>query len=485
MNGELRPYQNDLLGQMYPAIEAREHVVVMLPTGGGKTRIASTIIRWMREASKRALFIVPAIELIDQTVEQFYAEGIRDIGVIQADHPLTNWSRPVQVASVQTLSRRRNLPAVDVVFIDEAHRWYRVYNEWLARPWKELPVIGLSATPGTRGLGKRFRKLIVGGTTATLIQTGYLSKFRVYAPASPDLRKVRTVAGDYHEGDLANAMNKSDLVADVVNTWTIRAKGRPTLLFAVDRAHAKHLQQKFIEAGVIAEYVDAFTPKKERSVLRDRFRKGEIEVLCNVGVLTTGVDWVNIACIVLARPTKSVMLFVQMVGRGLRIAVGKADCLILDHSDNHVRLGFVTDIAFDRLDDGTPKPKPERRAPLPKPCPRCKFLKPPKTWVCPACGFAPKPKCDVMIRDGELVEFTSRRNAHPEDGRVFFAELRAIAEQRGYKQGWAAHHYKTKFGSFPPWAWNGQPTCKPSVKTESWVRSRQIAYAKARERAMS
>jgi DNA repair protein RadD len=485
MAAALRPYQSRLIEEIDRTIAGGcLHFMVKLPTGGGKTKVAADKTIRMREDGKRVLFIVPALELVDQTVERFYAEGIREIGVIQADHEMTDWSRPVQIASVQTLLRRK-LPPVDLVFIDEAHRLYDVYEEWLAGPWKHIPVIALSATPWTRGLGKFYKKLIIGSTTQELIEEGYLSKFRVFAPASPDLTGVRTVAGDYHDSDLSDVMNKAGLVADVVDTWLIRGKGRPTICFAVDRVHAAHLQRKFSEAGVTAEYVNAFTRKVDRKAIADRFKSGETDVVCNVGVLTTGVDWVNISCIILARPTKSEMLFTQMVGRGLRTDDGKDDCLILDHSDNHLRLGFVTDIDHEHLDDGRirQKAEPKAKEALPKKCAKCSFLKPPKTSICPACGFKPEPKCDVVNQDGELIEFTSRLSAKTptqEDRIIFHAELRHIEWQRGYKAGWAAHKYKEKFGSFPPWAWNQRPTCEPSRTTLSYIKSRQIAYAKAK-----
>jgi superfamily II DNA or RNA helicase len=442
----LRPYQNQLIEQLEQDIAGCRHVMVQLATGGGKTVIAADIIRRMQESGKRVLFIVPALELIDQTVERFRENGITDIGVIQADHPLTDWSRPVQIASVQTLIRRK-LPPIDIVFIDEAHRWFKKYLAYLAGPWGHLPVIGLTATPWTRGLRKYFDRLIIGATTQKLIDAGYLSNFRVYGPSTPDLSDVRTVAGDYHEGDLSKAMM---LVADVVPTWLTLGKGRPTICFAVDRTHAKHLQQEFIAAGVKAEYVDCYTDKTARKSIAERFRRGEIEVVCNVGVLTTGVDWTNIACIILARPTKSEMLFVQMIGRGLRPADGKTDLLILDHSDNHARLGFVTDIHYDQLDNGQERKtaEPKKVEALPKKCASCNFLKPPKTLTCPACGFKPEPKCDVVNEDGELVEFTSRNTAKAttqEERIEFYAELRHIQDRRGYKNGWAAHQHKNKF----------------------------------------
>jgi superfamily II DNA or RNA helicase len=172
-----------------------------------------------------------------------------------------------------------------------------------------------------------------------------------------------------------------------------------------------------------------------------------------------------------------------MIGRGLRTAEGKDDCLILDHSDNHIRLGFVTDIRHDKLDDGRIRQKAEPKAKevLPKKCPSCSFLKPPKTLVCPACGFAPKPKCDVEHEDGELVEFVSRKvvkEPAEQERRIFYAELRHLQRDRGYKGGWAAHKFRDRFGSFPPWSWNDDRLCTPTATTLSWVKSRLIAYAR-------
>src|SRR5262249_11796280 len=149
------------------------------------------------------------------------------------------------------------IPAAAEIIIDEVHRWYRFYPKLLTDPrFADVPIIGLTATPWTKGLGRHFERLIIGATTAGLIEAGYLSKFRAFAPASPDLTGVRTVAGDFREGDLAKAMNKTILVADVVTTWLERARGRPTLCFAVDRAHAKNLQQQFQSEEISAEYID-------------------------------------------------------------------------------------------------------------------------------------------------------------------------------------------------------------------------------------
>jgi DNA repair protein RadD len=460
--------------------------VLQAPTGFGKTRLAAAIIEGALTKDKRVIFTVPALSLVDQTVEAFWNDGVRNIGVIQGCHGMTDWSRPVQVASVQTLQRRQDLPQADVIIIDECHRWFEFYPKWMMDPaWQNRPFIGLSATPWTRGLGRYFDDLIIAATTKDLITAGYLSPFRVFAPSHPDLTGVRTVAGDYHEGDLSGVMNDSTLVADVVDTWLGRAQNRSTFCFAVDRAHAKHLQQEFTTAGVSTGYIDAYTPSKEREDIRRKFQDGQIRVVCNVGCLTTGIDW-DVRCIILARPTKSEMLFVQIIGRGLRPAEGKEDCLILDHSDTHLRLGFVTDIHHDILDDGRPRANSKSdRIRLPKECPQCAFLKPPRMRECPACGFKAEAISDIEVADGELIEVIGRKKrgdeASKDEKAEFYAQLKGYAQTHGYASGWAAHKFREKFDLWPN-GYKDVSAMEPRPKVLSWIKSRQIAWAKSKQR---
>lgn len=371
MSRDLRPHQVEMMDRLRKSLSTgHRRPMIQAPTGAGKTVVAAAIVKGALAKGKRVLFVVPALSLIDQTVRSFWTEGIRDVGVIQGDHPKTDATRPVQVASIQTLQRRA-IPRFDIVAIDEAHRWFEMLGVWMKAPeWASVPFVGLSATPWTKGLGKFYDDLIQVTTTAELIKAGYLSPFRVYAPSHPDLSAVRTVAGDYHEGDLGEAMNQVALVADVVETWVKHGENRPTFMFGVDRAHAKHLQTRFEGAGVPCGYIDAFTNGPEREGLFRRFTAGDLRAIASVGCLTTGVD-LDVRCIVLARPTKSEMLFTQIIGRGLRTAPGKVDCLVLDHSDTHLRLGFVTDIRKDKLDDGRERQKAEakqRPQALPKEC---------------------------------------------------------------------------------------------------------------------
>jgi DNA repair protein RadD len=271
-----------------------------------------------------------------------------------------------------------------------------------------------------------------------------------------------------------------------VDTWLRRAQNRSTFCFAVDRAHAKHLQEKFAEAGVSTGYIDAYTPSKERKETKQRFRDGEIRVVCNVGCLTTGIDW-DVRCIILARPTKSEMLFVQIIGRGLRIAEGKEDCLILDHSDTHLRLGFVTDIHHDVLDDGRARAKAKAldRIRLPKECPKCAFLKAPRMRFCPACGFEAEALSNIEVADGELIEVIGRKkrddSASKGEKAAFYAQLRGYAQTRGYASGWAAHKFRDKFDVWPN-GYEDVPAMEPTPKVMSWIKSRQIAWAKSKQR---
>lgn len=485
----LRPYQDEAIRRLRQSLQlGSKRPVLQLPTGAGKTRVASAIIDSALAKRKRAIFTVPAIALVDQTVDSFLRVGVSEVGVIQQAHELTDSSRPVQVASIQSLMRR-SIPPADIVIVDECHLQFDFVLDWMAQDaWKRVPFIGLSATPWARGMGKHWDDLVIGETIDGLIKAGYLAPFRTFAPSIPDLTGVGTQGGDYIQKQLSSVMGEEKLVADVVQTWLDKGEGRPTLCFAVDRAHAKHLQRKFDDAGVATGYVDAYSTREEREEVRNGFQSGRYQVACNVGVLVTGVDW-DVRCIILARPTKSEMRYVQMVGRGLRPAAGKDDCLILDHTGTALRLGFVTDIHHEKLDDGRERGKAEPKGleVLPKPCPSCAFIKPAKMSVCPSCGFEARhgPK-EVVCADGELIELSmDKRKISPveRNEREFYAELLHVALDRGYKPGWAAAKFKDWRGKWPPRQWQWQlPPRQPSLATLNWVKAQNIAWARAKER---
>jgi DNA repair protein RadD len=180
-----------------PFVQVIAAPVLQLPTGAGKTRIAAEIINGALAKERRAIFVVPRISLIEQTVAPFEREGIWNVGVIQGQHFRTNLNAPVQIASAQTLARRE-IPPADIVIVDECHLQFKSITEWIAEPeWQAVPFIGLSATPWAKGLGKSYDDLLMPVSIQELIGEGYLSSFRVFAPPAPDLTAVRTVAGDF------------------------------------------------------------------------------------------------------------------------------------------------------------------------------------------------------------------------------------------------------------------------------------------------
>lgn len=485
----LRDYQVGAIDQLREALkQGAKRPVIQAPTGAGKTILAAEIIRMAREKGKRVIFTVPAISLIDQTVERFRGVGIHNIGVMQGSHEMTDRHQPVQVCSVQTLARR-TIPMADLVIVDEAHVMFKIYDKWMQNAaWERIPFVGLTATPWSKGMGAegRWDKLIVCTTTQDLINRGHLSDFKTFAPSHPDLGGVKTLAGDYDLRGLGDAMDKRPLVADIVSTWLEKGENRPTICFAVNRVHAKHIQTLFQEAGVVAEYMDAYTDRHERNEIVERFQSGQTKIICNVGVLTTGFD-ADVRCIILARPTKSEILFVQMIGRGLRTAPGKDHCLILDHSDTTLRLGFVTDISKPDLDDGQKKASSAKSAPLPKECPKCSFLRPPKMRVCAACGFVPEAKSQVDVEEGDLHELTRDKKQKVQDWpahkkSMFYGELLLHAFMRGYKNGWAYWAYKDRFGVAPSGSFGKRMATMIGPETEAWIRHYNIKKAKRREK---
>lgn len=489
----LRPLQQKALDGLRDSLRSgHRRPIIQAATGFGKTIVAAHMVQGALDKRKRVAFVVPMITLIDQTFERFETNGIEpgDMGVMQGNHPWHRPNAPVQICSVQTIAAR-GAPEVDFTIVDEVHLRFKAIEEWIkAEPNKIF--VGLSATPWARGLKEFWDDLIIPTSISELIEQGYLSPFKAFASAHPDLTGIKTIAGDYHEGQLSERMSKTSIVADVVKTWLEKAERRPTLVFAVDRAHAQLLHEQFGEAGVSSAYVDANTPREERHELGRWLNTGDLEVICSVGTMTHGVD-LDVRCIVLARPTKSEILFVQMVGRGLRTAEGKDHCIVLDHSDTHLRLGMVTDIHHDGLMGGKNDRVGalEHKAPLPKDCPKCAFLVPVGLSECPNCGFKRKRVCSVVQKEGELVELTMVRKLKRkiegalslEEQIAFYGELQGYAQEFGYKSGWAANKFREKCGVWPndPQIRYVRPRpTSPGVR--SWIRAGQIRFARSRQR---
>ena len=474
-------------------------VLLVAPTGAGKTEIASDLIKRGVAKHKRILFLAHRREIIQQTSRKLHRNGVSH-GVIMAgaDAGLRPQAA-VQVASIDTLRARAlnrdvmALPLADIIFIDEAHHARALTYERVIDAYPKAAVIGLTATPcrgDGRGLGNIFTKLIECPQVEELIGLGVLVRSRVYAPVDPDLTGVRTQNGDYVINQLASRMNTDKLVGDIVTHWLQYGERRRTVIFAVDVAHSVHIRNEMVRAGVRAEHLDANTPISEREAILARLASGETELVTNCMVLTEGWDMPEAGCCILARPTKQMGLYRQMIGRVLRAAKGKQVAIILDHSGACYRHGLPEDhvewtLFVDRRAVNPTHEKRKVRTEFKlRECPACNALMalPP----CGHCGWLPKPRArDVEVADGELgLVIGGRARAplyDPATCARWHGMLAFIARNRGYKPGWTAHKYREKFGSYPPWGTVVEPIAA-SPEVYSWVKSRQIAFAKARNR---
>ena len=278
--------------------------------------------------------------------------------------------------------------------------------------------------------------------------------------ARPDLEGVPTVntphGRDFEEATLSERMQKPQLVADCVQTWLEKGEDRPTLIFCVNRTHAQVVEERYKEAGVTTAYVDMNTKRQEREEIGQKFHSGEVRIVVSVGTMIVGVDW-DVRCVQWLRPTKSEIIWCQGNARAFRLADGKQNALILDHSDNAMRLGKPTDIHHEFLDDGTPltaetrkKRKEEREERLPEECLYCGFIKDKGVRKCPCCGkgvFS-----DIQTAPGELFELrpspaTAKADANAKQ--LWYSQFLWVQDQRGYKSGWAYRQLQAKFGDCP------------------------------------
>lgn len=484
---ELRFYQRNAIAALKTSILAgHRRVVIVLPTGAGKTLIASNIVQGCLAKGGKAVFCAPMVTLIDQTIEAFEDEGIDHIGAIQADHPRTDSRAPVQVASVQTLGRR-SLPDASVVLVDECHIYSKAIRDWM-RERPDLIFVGLSATPGRAGMADDWQDIVVGTTTRELIDLGFLSRFTVYAASKPDMSGVKVTKGDYETAGAEGVMSDAKLVGDITQNYLLHGENRPTLGFAVSVAHAKRMADEFNDAGIPSAYVEGLTDVLERKAIQRQFRRGELRVIWSVRTMTTGVD-LPVSGIIDAAPTRSEMLHQQKIGRGLRINDDTPDLKIWDHAGNTLRLGFVTDLDWSELPKGKreEKARREKAVPLPKECANCATLMEPRQKVCPCCGEERKPPSGyVETEEGELIPIGGTE-AEPKPAKVsmvvkqdWYSSFLGIAAERGYAPGWAYHKFREKFGIYPAGALS-KSAITPLPEVRSWVKSRAIAYAKAKE----
>lgn len=455
----LRPYQQRDLDRVRIAMREYRSPLLVEPTGAGKGTLASFIVHGATGKGKRCLFLVNRRILVHDMSRRLDRLGI-DHGIIMGDDPRRRAWLPTHVASIDTLQRRDSAPPADLIIVDEAH--FAVSPTWIKvlALYPNAKVLLMTATPirlDGRGLEEIADVMILGPSVQELIDQGYLVPATVFAPSSaPNLAGVKKSAGDFNQKALASACDKTKLVGDIVAHWKRHASERKTAVFGVDQAHARHIQEEFNAAGIECAYVDAETSDAERDKVWNDLDNGSLRIVSSVGVISYGWDHPIVSCVVLARPTTSVALHLQQIGRGSRPAPGKTNLLVLDHAGNTHRHGLYEDPREWSLTGRALQDKDKDDGPAICTCLKCRCIFRRGPERCPFCGAAiPVQARKVEVVDGELQEFKRAQTAERwrkldiPQRRTMYERWVALGRARGYKPTWAKVTYSRIFGVWP------------------------------------
>jgi DNA repair protein RadD len=497
----LRDYQTDLIDRIIKSLaEGFKKILVVLPTGGGKTVVIAEFVKDLVEKIKNVLFLAHRRELIFQGSEKLESFAI-DHGIIMSGEE-KSLLHSVQVASIQTLAarikrNRINPPMADTIIVDEGHHATATTYLKIFEKYPEAAIIGFTATPcrkDGRGLGAVFETLIEGPSISELTGQGHLVGCQYYSPTKAELinlKGLQVQRGDYSEKQLAERIDTPEIIGDIVSNFARVCPDRKAIVYTVSIKQSIHVQECFEQAGFKCAHLDGNTDKKERDAILKQLKSGDIQIITNCQVLTEGWDCPEISCCILARPTKSFGLYLQMVGRVLRPFPGKNDAIILDHSGAVHEHGFIDEDIPWGLEPGQKvkerKAKVKNKPKNPTECKNCQvFYR--HQRECPNCGWKPEIKGKVLnILDGELKRMSrdgiqKERKQSKLEQDYFLAELTYIQKQRGYKSGWVSVQYKNRYGCFPKWGATPKPL-KPSHETLAFIRRENQKYAQQRTAA--
>lgn len=457
---QLRPYQEDMIADVRQAMRSHHSVLLQAPTGAGKTAITVYMMGRAAAQGKRAYFLVHQNELLSQTSKALWRQKLEH-GMIASGKARSTML--AQVASVQTLIRRMDLyKEPDLIIIDEAHRAAaKTYQEILKR-WPNARVIGLTATPQRtdgKPLDLMFDDLVMGPSIAQLTEAGYLCDYELFAPPNAiDLSGIKTSMGDYAKDQLEAAVDKPTITGDAVAHYLKHARGKRCVVMCVSIKHAEHVIDQYKAAGVLAEHIDGTMTEAQRTAALWRFAVGECRVLANVQLMIEGVDIPAIECVQWLRPTKSLVIWMQGNGRGLRPHDGKKHLIIFDHVGNSQRHGLPDDEREWSLEGkakGSKKSSADQEVKISQ-CKQCWAVFRPGPSECPSCG-APVAvvQRELEVVDGELAKIDKqaiRREQKREQGAArTLADLVALGMRRKMSKPaeWAAICLAARSGKRP------------------------------------
>jgi superfamily II DNA or RNA helicase len=425
----LRPHQEASVESVREKMrQGRRRVILVAPTAFGKTECAAWIIQQSMDKGARAWFIVDRKTLIDQTSQRFFGYGIEH-GVIQADHPLTDPSKRIQVASAQTIGRRSFDELPDLIVVDEAHCQYKAILDLIEKAGKAR-VIGLTATPFTAGMAHHWDEVVNGATVNQLLAEKWLTPLKIKACVSPDMKGAkRKFDGEYDEDDAGQ--RGITIIGDVVHTWDQQTRqffGGPvkTIVFSPSVKHGEELCRQFAEAGFNFQQISYLdTSDNDRRAKIDEFKKPDsaIDGLVSCAVLTKGFDVPDVLCGISCRPyRKSFSSHIQELGRVMRIAPGKEFGLWLDHSGNCISFADDTAWLFEhgvsslseaQKQDSEPR-EPTEKAKATLFCRECGMQMEVGSDICPSCGWERPKRGEIQTVQGELIDFeVSLKSAYP------------------------------------------------------------------------
>jgi superfamily II DNA or RNA helicase len=476
----LRDYQKQARSDLYAKIrEGFKRILLFAPTGSGKTLIASRLLADAQSKGRKSLFLVHRDILISQTAEKLESFNV-NCGFIKSGWA-ENKNALVQLGSVQTMVKRQWWKQdfeAQIILIDECHitAFSGIVRQMMDQIYPNAIYIGLTATPyrlkKSEGMGDIFQTLVSAPMPHELIDSGYLSKPSYYGLHQPDLQRVKTVAGDYDEHQLAIACDKPELIQQLVKEWQKLAYGRRTIVFAVNVQHSQNICTAFNNCGIPAAHVDGKTSIKQRMEIYKQLAAKDIYVLCSCMTLTEGFDVPSVNAVILARPTQSIALYHQMVGRGLRLSseTEKRDCLVICQSGNVSRHGFIEEVKSVSLNPG------EEFTGVEAPKKTC----PPEDGGCGAFlyGFQMRcPECNYKFPEllklpliQQLEQLLSEEDKQRFD---FYRSKLQFSYQNNYAPGWAAMIFQEKYGHFPPDDW-----ARDAIFGESPTPEHQATYYK-------
>jgi DNA repair protein RadD len=415
--------------------------LIVLPTGGGKTVVASGLASLLTNRGECVWFLAHRKELISQASKTF---GVFNVphGILKSGHHYAP-DAPAQVGSIQTVARRLSSihRSPDVIIVDEAHHATAATYRKIFAAFPDARIVGITATPirtNGDGLGGVFDEMILGPSSEWLTENGFLSPARYYAPPQKaDLTGVAKRAGDYVVEQLERVMDTSEITGDAVEHYRRLADGKTALVYCASVAHAEHVAAQYRDAGYRAESVDGKLSDAERDRRLGGLETGEIQVITSCDLISEGLDVPAVSVVQLLRPTESLIVHLQQIGRGLRPAKGKDYLVVLDHVGNTMKHGFATTPREWSL-EGRKRSAPSSAHAI-KTCPDCYQVSKPSK-MCPHCGFTypivTRALTAKKVIDGKLVEVVQTKEERAAEVRAAtsYAELVAIGKARGYKR---------------------------------------------------